>query len=64
MTTPNRSARITELQAKVARLKHELAKTEIALRIQRGLDQADRGLGIPLHQADEQLRAKHNIPRT
>jgi hypothetical protein len=30
--------------------------------VKRGLDEAKRGLGKPLHQVDHELRTKHNIP--
>ncbi len=42
------------------RLLREEAETIDA--IQEGLDSAKRGEGIPLSEADEKLRQKHNIP--
>jgi hypothetical protein len=32
-------------------------------KIQRGLDEAARGIGIPLKEVDQKLRTKHKIPR-
>jgi hypothetical protein len=56
-------SRIAALEAEVAALKQQFEQSHAIAAINRGLDEANRGLGIPLRQADEQLRAKHNIPR-
>ncbi|HUO07045.1 MAG TPA: hypothetical protein VM008_01835 [Phycisphaerae bacterium] len=63
MTTAELESRITALEQTVAALKDQLEKTRVAARIQRGLDQADRGQVFPAREALESLRIKHNIPR-
>ena len=62
MTVAELESRILTLEQEVAELKNQLEKSRIAARIQRGLDQADRGQVLPAREALEALRQKHNIP--
>jgi hypothetical protein len=42
-------------------MKERVECTEALAGIRRGLDGANRGLGIPLKKMDEQLRSKHGV---
>ena len=54
--------RVTELEAKVARLEEQLDFAQAVEGIRRGLAEADRGEGVPLREFDARFRAKHKIP--
>jgi hypothetical protein len=56
-------ARLSALEAEVSELKNRVEYAEALAGIKRGLDEARRGLGAPLKQVDEHLRAKYGIPR-
>jgi hypothetical protein len=62
MTVAELESRVTSLEAEVARLKEKLEYAEACAGIQRGLDEANRGLGKPAREVLERLRIKHNIP--
>jgi len=61
MTTANVETRLSALEQKVASLQKLLEHRQIAARIRRGLDQADRGQTIPARQALEAIRKKYKI---
>jgi predicted transcriptional regulator len=63
MTPAELQSRVSALEDEIASLKEKLEYAQTIAGINRGLDEADRGLGIPLREADQQLRAKYNIPR-
>ncbi len=63
MTVSELESRVTSLEAEVEELRRQLDYTQALAGIKRGLDEADRGLGTPLQQVDEQLRTKYSIPR-
>ncbi|HVX86443.1 MAG TPA: hypothetical protein VH253_16795 [Phycisphaerae bacterium] len=62
MTVAELESRVLTLEQRVADLQDQLEKSRIAARIQRGLDQADRGQVLPAREALDALRNKHNIP--
>jgi hypothetical protein len=61
---PNWRNRVLELEAEVSTLKEKLEYAEAVAGIKRGQEEAARGLGQPLRQMDEQMRAKYRIPRS
>jgi hypothetical protein len=62
--TPDPEDRLSALEAKVAVLAEQLDDIETEAGIERGLDEVNRGLGRPAREIVEELRAKHNLPRT
>ena len=54
-------SRLATLERKVASLQKLLEHRQVAARIRRGLDQADRGQTIPARQALEAIRQKYKI---
>ncbi|HUO09865.1 MAG TPA: hypothetical protein VM008_16295 [Phycisphaerae bacterium] len=63
MTVAELEARLTAAQREIVRLEAELEHAQAVAGIKRGLDEANRGLGKPLREVDEELRTKYNIPR-
>ena len=60
MPTPAElESRVASLEADVNLLKKKLEKFAAMARIQRGIDQINRGEGVPARQAIEALRQKH-----
>jgi hypothetical protein len=55
--------RLAALEAEVLTLRERVEYAETLAGIKRGLDEANRGLGTPLKQVDQQLRAKYGIAR-
>ena len=54
--------RVAMLETKMARLEEQLDFAQAVEGIRRGLDEANRGEGMPLREFDAQFRAKHKIP--
>ena len=54
-------SRVAKLEQEVASLKKQLAEMRIDARIQRSLDQADRGLTRPARDVLEDIRRKYKI---
>lgn len=61
MTIAELQTRLAVLEAEISELKERIESTEALAGIRRGLDEANRGLGIPLKKMDEQLRSKHGM---
>jgi predicted transcriptional regulator len=61
MTTTELETRVVALEAEVAQLRQALEQSRITARINRGLDQADRGEVLPAREALESLRKKYNL---
>lgn len=60
-TATKLEARITALEAEVASLREQVEREEVRAAIRRGLDEADRGLGIPARELVKKLRAKYKL---
>ncbi len=56
--------RISALEQQVGDLKRDLERIEIQQAIERGKDQADRGLVVPARELVASLRARYNLPST
>lgn len=61
VSTIELQSRLTRLEAEVSTLRERVEYAEALAGIKRGLDEANLGLGTPLKQVDEQLRAKYGI---
>lgn len=57
-------SRVAALERKLASLEEELEYARTVAGMKRSLADADRGLGIPLKQADKHLRTKYKIPKS
>lgn len=62
MTTTELESRVLAMEAEIAELKERMERTEIDAAVKRGEERIARGETIPLRQAMESLRQKHNIP--
>ena len=63
VSTAELQSRLAALEAEVSTLRERVDYAEALAGIKRGLDEAHRGLGTPLKQVDERMRAKYGIPR-
>ena len=63
MTVAELESRVVTLEQKAEQLQDQLERSQLLAGIKRGLDEARRGLGKPLRQVDDELRAKYSIPR-
>ncbi len=63
VSTVELQTRLAALEAEVSTLKERVEYAEALAGIRRGLAEADRGLGAPLKQVDDRLRAKYGIKR-
>lgn len=54
--------KIEALEREVGGLKRDLERVEIQAAIDRGMDQAERGLVVPARELVASLRARYNLP--
>jgi predicted transcriptional regulator len=64
MTNPDFESRMALLEAEVAEIREKLDEVEMMAGIERGLDEANRGLGRPAIEVVQELRAKYKLPTT
>ncbi len=63
VSTIELQTRLAALEAEVSTLKERVEYAEALAGVKRGLAEADRGLGSPLKQVDDRMRAKYGISR-
>ena len=63
LTVNGRAALVVQDAASYQEILDRLERAETVAAIRRGIDQADRGEGISLEEAENQLRKKHGFSR-
>lgn len=63
LTVNGRAELVVQNAASYQEILDRLERAETMAAIRRGIEQADRGEGIPLEEAEERLRKKHGFSR-